>query len=90
MKQSKKMIKLYNNYPSIFTIQLSIWKPTEKNILKTLTEKEKIFLLTIFSFNFFPNNPLFLYASSTSLLKTMWEKEKLLVMSNFSFSHSVF
>ena len=34
--------------------------------------------------------PLFLYAFSTSPLKTLWEKTELLVKSNFSFSPSVF
>ena len=43
-----------------------------------------------YTFNLFPNKPLFLCFYSTSHLETLWEKEKLLVMSNFSFSHFVF
>ena len=49
-------------------------------------------LVVIFSFNPFPNKPLFLLFCSTSLLKTLGEKEKLLVTGNFflSYTHTLF
>ena len=75
------------------------------SLLKTLWEKEKMLVTSIFSFshnvfkpvidknrhfNPFQNKPWLLRVCSTSLLKTLWEKEKLLKKCNFSFSRSVF
>ena len=72
-------------------------------MVKTLHEKQKMLLNSIFCFlpsfsppsqipmiDPFPNKLWFLRVCSTSLLKTLWEKEKLLVTSNFSLSRSVF
>ena len=68
-----------------------------KRLLKTLWEKEKLYVGIIFNTFYlvtqlksFPNKPWFLRVCSTSLLKTLGEKEKLLITSNFSFFHSVF
>ena len=80
-------------------------QPKRRRFWKTLREKKKMLVTSIFffshsvfysyqraelSFNPFPNKPWFLRVCGTSSLKTLWEKEKLLVTSNFSFSHSVF
>ena len=67
------MFLLFNPFPHNNTF----WRVWERSLLKTLWEKEKMLVASIFSF-------------SHNVFYTIKEKEKMLVASIFSFSHNVF